>query len=201
MSLERFFCMIVALSALSTSLCAHRIMRKAEEKDFLAVKEIYRSPHAAPYLFGRTDEDFEELFRERIARKGLSGMYLLEQEGKVLAIISLIRNRMQCDHIAYLAGFVVKEDYQGQGLGTELLHQIEKIASTFAIKRLELEVEVDNHKAIGLFKKMGFDVEGRKRCVMKLQDEESYVDTFGMGKLIGLPVHPAFMYSTQKLKD
>jgi RimJ/RimL family protein N-acetyltransferase len=51
------------------------------------------------------------------------------------------------------------------------------------VHRLELSVMVHNTRGVGLYKKMGFEVEGVKRDSLFV--DGAYVDEYYMGKLIG----------------
>lgn len=62
-------------------------------------------------------------------------------------------------HAAYLVIGVLQQ-YGGQGIGTQLLHEIERWARAQQLLRLELTVMSHNERAIALYKKMGFVMEG-----------------------------------------
>jgi putative acetyltransferase len=58
-------------------------------------------------------------------------------------------------------GIMVHTEYQGMGIGTKLLETVIDLADNWLmLKRLELEVFADNEKAINLYQKMGFIIEG-----------------------------------------
>lgn len=61
-------------------------------------------------------------------------------------------------------GIVVHRDYQGNGVGRRLMEALLDIADNWLmLVRAELSVFIDNQKAIGLYKKLGFEIEGTKR--------------------------------------
>ena len=61
-------------------------------------------------------------------------------------------------------GIVVHRDYQGNGVGRRLMEALLDIADNWLmLVRVELSVFIDNQKAIGLYKKLGFEIEGTKR--------------------------------------
>ena len=61
-------------------------------------------------------------------------------------------------------GMMVHKDYQGKGVGTKLMESALDIADNWLMLiRVELSVFVDNERAIGLYKKFGFEVEGTKK--------------------------------------
>ncbi|WP_429758150.1 N-acetyltransferase family protein [Bacillus sp. S14(2024)] len=62
-------------------------------------------------------------------------------------------------HAAYLAIGLLQQ-YAGQGIGKQLLHEIEQWARKQQLLRLELTVMSHNERAIALYKKIGFVIEG-----------------------------------------
>ncbi|MCL2408149.1 MAG: GNAT family N-acetyltransferase [Oscillospiraceae bacterium] len=58
-------------------------------------------------------------------------------------------------------GMAVHTNFQGMGIGTKLMQTLLDIADNWLmLVRVELTVYVDNEKAIALYKKFGFSVEG-----------------------------------------
>lgn len=61
-------------------------------------------------------------------------------------------------------GIAVHRDYQNQGVGTALMKTVLDLADNWLmLVRVELGVYTDNERAIRLYKKMGFEVEGTRR--------------------------------------
>lgn len=59
---------------------------------------------------------------------------------------------------------VVREDWQGRGVGTALMRAAIDLAERWLqLRRLELTVYPDNEPAIRLYRKFGFVEEGRMR--------------------------------------
>jgi ribosomal protein S18 acetylase RimI-like enzyme len=53
--------------------------------------------------------------------------------------------------------------YRGRDLGEKLMLMTLEAAHTFGFTRVELSVRHDNARALGLYCKVGFEIEGRKR--------------------------------------
>lgn len=83
---------------------------------------------------------------------------------KVVGVIALrVSPNPRERHCGQIVVFVHK-NYQGKGIGKKLLGEIVDIADNWLmLARLELEVFVDNEKAVNLYKAYGFLVEGVKK--------------------------------------
>ncbi len=85
-------------------------------------------------------------------------------------------------HVGVL-GMGLLPEYRGKGLGGQLLEKtIEHAYSVNRIEKVELEVFGSNSGAIGLYKKYGFELEGKRLKARKLDD--IYDDMILMGKII-----------------
>jgi RimJ/RimL family protein N-acetyltransferase len=73
----------------------------------------------------------------------------------------------------------------GQGLGTALLRHALEWAAAHGLHRLELTVMAHNTRAIRLYERMGFTVEGRRAECMLVDGR--FVDELSMAALIPLP--------------
>ena len=81
-------------------------------------------------------------------------------------------------------GMGLIRDYRGMGLGRRLLDAcLNRAASRPGLSRIELEVRVDNARALQLYEEVGFMIEGRKQRRMQVDGE--CIDTFVMAKLLG----------------
>ncbi|MCD6493613.1 MAG: GNAT family N-acetyltransferase [Archaeoglobaceae archaeon] len=59
----------------------------------------------------------------------------------------------------YLGALGVKEKYRGKGIGKELVKKCVEFAKKKGYNKVWLEVNVDNKKAIEIYKNMGFRIE------------------------------------------
>lgn len=71
---------------------------------------------------------------------GLRAMHVTEWEGN-----------------CYLAKLVVKEEYRGNGIASELIRKAIEFAGEMGFNTLTLYVSLDNDQAISLYEKMGFE--------------------------------------------
>lgn len=79
-------------------------------------------------------------------------------------------------------GIMVHRDFQNIGVGTKLLEAIIDMADNWLmLVRVELTVFVDNEKAINLYKKFNFEVEGvKKKAAIR---NGKYVDELMMSRI------------------
>ncbi|MEV2908107.1 GNAT family N-acetyltransferase [Paenibacillus larvae] len=84
-------------------------------------------------------------------------------------------------HSTYLV-IGILEEFTGKGIGKDLFNELETWASLNSIHRLELTVMKHNERAVSLYKKMGFEIEGVKRNSLLVNN--IYVDEYYMSKLL-----------------
>ena len=75
------------------------------------------------------------------------------------------------------------QDYQNAGLGAALMNEAIGLARQRGLHRVELTVVADNHRAIRLYEKVGFQREGLKR-ENYLGEDGKYHDEVVMGILL-----------------
>lgn len=86
-------------------------------------------------------------------------------------------------------GISVHDDWQGKGIGTRLMTELIDTADNwYGLRRLELSVFADNHRAIGLYRKFGFAGEATYRGAV-LRDG-LLIDTLFMGRVRAPAAHP-----------
>ena len=76
----------------------------------------------------------------------------------------------------------IVKTFGGQGLGAKLLAELERWAREHEIHRLELTVMAHNERAISLYRKMGFEIEGTKQHSLSVGG--AFVDEYYMAKLL-----------------
>jgi ribosomal protein S18 acetylase RimI-like enzyme len=87
-------------------------------------------------------------------------------------------------HSAVLGMGVVRE-HRGRGLGSRMLAATLDVAWARGIRRAELIVRADNEPAIALYRRFGFEVEGRCRQYLRLDGADH--DALLMARLRGAP--------------
>ena len=129
----------------------------------------------------------EALWRQRLEKMAAAGesaelLLLAERDGELLGSLGLHpQERVRRRHAAML-GISVGAAHQGQGVGRALMQAVCDYADRWAhLLRLELTVFADNARAIALYRRFGFEEEGRHRAYA-LRDGV-YVDVLSMARL------------------
>jgi putative acetyltransferase len=102
---------------------------------------------------------------------------VVEEKGvqRIIGTTSLKFNPQEpLKHKAEL-GLTVHDDYQNRGIGTALLRHLVNVAKMRKLTKLHLNVNTDNDRAINVYKKTGFTIEGKlcnESCINgKYRDE------------------------------
>jgi putative acetyltransferase len=102
-------------------------------------------------------------------------------DGKIVGMCGLHVAAGKRRHSASL-GMSVDDEHQGQGIGRKLMEAMLDLADNYlGLVRVELEVLVDNPRAIHLYERMGFEHEGCKRKAIFRGGQ--YADAFVMARL------------------
>lgn len=146
------------------------------------VSEIFaeRLPTLFEHSVVPTIED-ERVFIANCSDSENSVLLLAELDHKIVGVLDFhgYDHPQRC-HSGAL-GMSVSPGYRGRGIGTELLKYLFDWASSHSITRIELEVLGNNHGAIRLYERLGFEHEGARRRAVVLGD--GHLDLIQMAKL------------------
>ncbi|PCR99508.1 GNAT family N-acetyltransferase [Lactococcus fujiensis] len=107
--------------------------------------------------------------------------YTAVENGKLVGFLSAVcGGYRRIRKTAYIVVGIL-QDYQHQGIGHELFLELNQWAIEKEVQRLELTVRTDNTRAIALYRKNGFEIEGLRRRSMFIDGE--FVDEFYMSKI------------------
>lgn len=105
-----------------------------------------------------------------------------EVEGRVVGSISLHREPWHRRSHTGGLGMAVHDDFAGRGVGSALMTAVVDLAERWwNIRRLELNVYADNHRAIALYERFGFEREGVHRAYAWRNG--AYVDSLSMARV------------------
>jgi putative acetyltransferase len=157
-------------------------IRRIEPTDYEALHRIFTGPQV---VWGTLQLPFPsvEAWRKRLAEppEGVFSLVACQATEVVGQLdIQTFPNRPRRRHAGQI-GMAVRDDCQGQGVGTALVQAAVDLADQWLnILRLELEVYADNEPALRLYKKFGFGVEGT--LVRYAYRAGQYVDVHAMAR-------------------
>jgi RimJ/RimL family protein N-acetyltransferase len=141
-----------------------------------AEREIAKDPgFFCSQPFELTDQNVEHTITGFLKYK--NGIYLVaECKNEIVGHAFLEQLYLQSlRHVAELT-VVVHKDWQEKGIGTKLMESlVEWAKDSGQIEKIELNVRATNHRAIALYKKMGFHEEGYRQKRVKLGGNQ-YID-------------------------
>jgi RimJ/RimL family protein N-acetyltransferase len=105
-------------------------------------------------------------FRAAIESDGPGASWVLDDRGRVVGNAAVQERN---PGVLYL-GMAILSEARGQGGGRALLQAIIEHAQATRAHKLELEVWLDNARAIALYASAGFEVEGLRRAHYRRRD-------------------------------
>ncbi len=134
------------------------MFRKLEEKDAKVylemVDEFY---HSDAVLAPVPKKYMEDTFQELMHSNTYLECYLLEHEGKAAGYALLSKSfSPEAGGIVYwVEEIYVREAFRSHGIGSDFLKKFAKNPPE-GTKRIRLEVEPENERAVALYKRIGF---------------------------------------------
>ncbi|EZH67232.1 hypothetical protein DH09_04665 [Bacillaceae bacterium JMAK1] len=155
--------------------------------DIIRHKRIVLQENAS--FMGRTAKEYQPTVEEELARirrhQTETGLMLVAvNREEVVGMLTF--SRPQRPHYSHngMFGMSIQERFTNQRLGYKLLNELLMFAKNDeAIKKISLEVYAHNERAISLYKRLGFIVEGRKPYHRK-ESDGSYVEDVLMSKIL-----------------
>lgn len=161
-------------------------IRRATPKDAAAFARLMGDPEVYGALLQMpypSEERWHTMLSEGAAPGKPDLALVAELDGEVVASAGLhaaglaLRRRH-----AMMLGVSVGKNAQGQGVGTALMTALCDYADNWlGTLRIELTVYTDNERAVRLYRKFGFEVEGTLRGYALREGE--YVDAYTMARL------------------
>ncbi|QOZ85322.1 MULTISPECIES: GNAT family N-acetyltransferase [Chromobacterium] len=162
------------------------LIRKVEPEDapalaaMMVFEEVVANTLQLPY---QSVEDWRRKLAQ--AQPHVHSLVACNSDGRVIGNAGLIcGERPRIRHTASLF-IVVHPEWHGRGVGSALLRAVLGLADNWlGLLRVELVVVHDNEPAIALYRKFGFELEGRRRKEQLRAGR--YEDTLIMARLRGL---------------
>lgn len=172
--------------------CIHKlryIVRSAIEKDALSLSEVRLQIDGETENLDREkgeayidEEGFKQIIKDDTESKN-NLFVVAEVNGKIVAFSRSEGNTLKRSSHKVEFGICVLKEYWGYGIGTNLLKESIHWADSNGIKKIYLYVLETNEKAILLYQKYGFEVEGVLRKD-KILSDGNYYNTILMGRII-----------------
>ena len=159
-------------------------IRRAEPGDFEALWRTMKDAEAYSGLL-QLPYPSREMWRRRMAEHKDDDYVLLAcVKDEVVGNAGMHRTGSTSPRRAHARkiGLAVHRDWQGRGVGNALMAAMCDLADNWLdVIRLELTVYTDNERAIALYRKHGFEVEGTLRAYALRAGR--YVDSFAMARV------------------
>ena len=156
-------------------------VRAQELGDVEALADIMTSPTV---LIDTTQIPYRSVdwWRERLASEPETHRLVADRDGQVVGGLTLrVETSPRRRHVGVF-GIMVREGFQGQGVGTALMAALIDLADNWlGLRRVELQVYTGNARAVHLYEKFGFVIEGTALQVF-LRDG-IYADAYMMARL------------------
>ncbi|OGW51454.1 MAG: GNAT family N-acetyltransferase [Nitrospirae bacterium RBG_13_43_8] len=167
------------------SLVIIREIKESDAEEFLNLCK--RIDAETPYMMFEpgerptTIEDQRDEIRDILSRDNQT-IFIAGKDNQLIGYLAAYggRYRRNRQTVYIVAGIL--QGFTSQGVGTRLFEQLEEWAKKRKIHRLDLAVMVHNEAALALYRKIGFEIEGRKKHSLFIND--SYVDEYWMSKLL-----------------
>lgn len=115
---------------------------------------------------------------QRVTASGNSAIFVVEEAGELVGLASAFggeRNRNR--HAATLALGLLRSHWS-RGIAMQMMRALIEWAPAVGVTRLDLNVSTANLRAIALYLRCGFQIEGRKRASLLVDGQ--YVDDYEM---------------------
>ena len=162
-----------------------REIRESDAEEFLSLcKKIDAETQFMMFEPGErltTIKEQREEIRDNLSKYNQT-IFVAEKDSQLIGYLSAYGGRYKRNsHCVYIITGILQA-FTSQGIGTRLFEEFEKWAKKNKFHRLELTVMIHNETAIALYKKIGFEIEGRKQQSLVING--SCVDEYWMAKLL-----------------
>ncbi|HVF98546.1 MAG TPA: GNAT family N-acetyltransferase [Chloroflexia bacterium] len=165
------------------------VIREARVSDAAKCLDYLREVSAEPGVMLPVDSDEwdmsvqeEEAFIEHMVAAPNCLILVVEAEGKIVGILTCNGGARRAMRHAVTLGITLHKHYRDKGLGHQLMQRTLDWARSSGITRIELHVYVQNAKAIHLYEKFGFKIEGRR--TRPYYHNGNYIDDYVMALLL-----------------
>jgi RimJ/RimL family protein N-acetyltransferase len=159
------------------------MLQQATNNDIHFFYSLYMHPQINPYLlYELMDEnEFKPIYKNLLDENVLYKFIVNKEE---VGMCKLISQKYRDAHKLYIGGFAIDVNQAGKNYGFLMLQAIIALAKEKSKTRVELTVSTQNEKAIALYKKCGFKIEGALKNFTYLKGQNKYIDEYMMALIL-----------------
>lgn len=137
------------------------------------------SPHALNMSVEAMEQEIDYIFNQPN-----QFILLALNHNDIIGIATIVSEEEDCfKHVGEL-GITIKKEFWGLGLGTAMIEEmIESCLDSQIIKRIEINVQTRNNRAMNVYEQVGFTLEGIKRQAF-LSENNDLIDVAVMSYLL-----------------
>lgn len=168
-------------------------IRKTTASDFeniknLMLEALQSDPHAFTVSYNEYVQNSDywwHMYVDPYLRGMTATMFFAEEGDQILGMIGILYStKERSKHVSTIVWFYVKPEFRAKQIGKALLEEsLKEIPKRVGIKKINLTVTSNQQKAIGMYKKNGFEESGRQK--QELQINGVFYDFIMMEKMIG----------------
>lgn len=159
------------------------LIREAKIEDANEILLLVKNVMGEVEFFPKEPEEFNLTVEQEVEYIKKTSLFLVaEIDGKIVGSTTLQKgSSIKTVHVSTF-GITILKAYSGLKIGSLLIKNVIEWSKENGVEKIELEVFEENIPAIGLYKKFGFIVEGRKNRNIKINDK--YKDTLLLAKFL-----------------
>lgn len=158
------------------------VIRPTQISDAAALCDIYSQPGAQRETL-QLPKPSLAMWTKRLENMP-EGVYsfVAEVDGRVVGNIGFEHSQRPRTAHCGSFGIGVHDDFHGMGIGSRLIETVIDLADNWLqVKRIQIEVNSDNEKAIACYKKFGFEIEGEAKYGS--YRDGKYINTYYMARI------------------
>jgi len=122
----------------------------------------------------------EKAYIESVVKNPRSCLFVVEEDKKIIGSLGFTGSNLKRKRHTGSFGVSILKEYWGRGIASRLLEKLFSWANENEITKINLKVVDTNKRAIKLYEKYGFVVEGKEDRAVKINSE--YYSYVLMGK-------------------